>query len=348
MRIAVDVMGGDHGCETVVHGARLALDRGLKIDQLLLVGREEEISLALKRLDFQDSRVSVVNATQVLEMTDKPVEGLRKKKDCSLLRSVDLVKQGLADAILSLGNTGGLLAASAIRLRTLAGIDRPGIPTVIPTDSSQFVLLDSGANVGAKPLHLVQYAVMGSIYSRTMLRCANPRVGLLSNGTEENKGTELTQAALRLCRKVNINFIGYVEGHALFNNEVDVVVCDGFIGNIVLKTAESFAKCLVRFLKQEFGKNPKRQLGALLAKSAFGAIKDRMDPDAQGGAPILGIDGVVIKAHGSANERAIMNAIRIACEAVENRITEKFAAELDAADKVITPLIQDAEETEIP
>ena len=301
------------------------------------------INPALERLELQDSRVRVVNATQILEMTDKPVEGLRKKKDCSLLRAVDLVKQGKADAILSPGNTGGLLAASAIRLRTLKGIDRPGIPTVIPTDTSQFVLLDSGANVGAKPLHLVQYAVMGSIYSRTMLNCANPRVGLLSNGTEENKGTELTKAALELCREVDINFIGYVEGHALFNNEVDVVVCDGFIGNIVLKTAESFAKCLVRFLKQEFSKNPKRQLGALLAKSAFGAIKDRMDPDAYGGAPVLGIDGVVIKAHGSANERAIKNAIRIACEAVENRITEKFSAELETAEEAIRPLMQDTE-----
>lgn len=342
----MDAMGGDHGCETVIHGVKLALESNLSIGGVLLVGKEDQIFPALKSLGLNDSRVSVVNATQVLDMSDKPVEGLRKKKDCSLLKAVNLVKENQADAILSPGNTGGLLAAASIRLRPLKGVDRPGIPTVIPTDCSQFVLLDSGANVGAKPLHLVQYAVMGSIYSRSMLNCENPRVGLLSNGTEENKGTELTRAALEVCKKLDINFIGYVEGHGLFNNEVDVVVCDGFIGNIVLKTAESFAKCLVRFLKQEFTRNPKRQLGALLAKNAFGAIKSRMDPDAYGGAPVLGINGVVIKAHGSANERAIMNAIRIACEAVENRITEKFSAELEAAGEVIRPLLETAQEND--
>ena len=344
MRIAVDAMGGDHGCETVIHGAKLALESNRSLASILLVGRESELNTGLKTVGLSDNRVRVVHASEVLDMTDKPVEGLRKKKDCSLLKAVNLVKEGEADAVLSPGNTGGLLAAAAIRLRPLKGVDRPGIPTVIPTDSSQFVLLDSGANVGAKPLHLVQYAVMGSIYSRSMLNCDNPRVALLSNGTEENKGTELTRAALGVCQKLDINFTGYVEGHGLFNNEADVVVCDGFIGNIVLKTAESFAKCLVRFLKQEFTANPKRQLGALLAKNAFRAIKERMDPDAYGGAPVLGINGVVIKAHGSANEKAIKNAIRIACEAVENRITEKFSAELEAADDLIRPLMDAAQE----
>ena len=345
MRIAVDAMGGDHGCETVIHGAKLALESNPAIGEIILVGREEELRATTNRVGLNDPKVSIVNATQILDMTDKPVEGIRKKKDSSLLVAVNLVKDGKADAILSPGNTGALLAASAIRLRPLKGVDRPGIPTVMPTDTSQFVLLDAGANVGAKPLHLVQYAVMGSIYSRSMLNCKNPRVGLLSNGTEENKGTELTQAALEVCKKLDINFIGYVEGYGLFANEVDVVVCDGFVGNIVLKTAESFAKCMARFLKQEFTRNPVRKVGGLLAKGAFDAIKGRMDADAYGGAPVLGINGVVIKAHGSANERAIKNAIRIASEAVTNRITEKFSSELEAADALMRPLMDSAQET---
>jgi glycerol-3-phosphate acyltransferase PlsX len=339
MRLALDVMGGDHGSGAVLEGARLALAAGLPIEEVLAVGREDDIHAALKQLKFKDSRLKVIHASEVLTMLDKPVEGLRKKKDCSVLKAVDLVKSGRADAVVSPGNTGGLLAASTIRLRALEGVDRPGIPTVIPTDESQFVLLDSGANVEAKPAQLVQYAVMGSIYSRVLLGVKSPRVGLLSNGTEENKGTELTRQALQLCRKLDLNFLGYVEGHDLFHNKVDVVVCDGFVGNIVLKTVESFAKCLVGMLKHEFSKNPKRKLGALLAYNAFRAIKNRMDPDAYGGAPILGLNGVVIKAHGSARERAIMNAIRIASELVVHRMNDTFSTELAAASRAIEPLL---------
>lgn len=342
MRIALDVMGGDHGCEPVLHGAKLAFEAGVPLTEIFAVGSEAEIRPALERLRLRDPRLKVVHASEVLTMTDKPVEGLRRKKDCSILRAMDLVKGGQADAVISTGNTGGLLAASTIRLRPLAGVDRPGIATVIPTDSSQFVLLDSGANVEAKPAHLVQYAVMGSVYSRLCLHVERPRVGLMSNGTEDTKGNELTQSALRLCRGLNLNFIGYVEGYDLFHNKVDVVVCDGFVGNIVLKTAESFARCLVGLLKQEFGRNLKRKAGAFLAQDAFRAIKNRMDPDAYGGAPVLGLNGVVIKAHGSARERAIMNAIRIASEAVNHKMNETFSRELAAAEAAMGPLLSAA------
>lgn len=339
MRLALDVMGGDHGCEPVLHGAQLALASGLPVAEIFAVGNEAEIRPALDRLKFADFRLKVVHASEVLSMTDKPVEGLRRKKDCSILRAMDLVKGGEAEAVISTGNTGGLLAASTIRLRTLPGVDRPGIATVIPTDTSQFVLLDSGANVGAKPVHLVQYAVMGSVYSRVCLGVDKPRVGLMANGTEETKGNELTQEALRLCRQLDLNFIGYVEGYDLFHNRVDVVVCDGFVGNIVLKTAESFARCLVGLLKKEFGRNLKRKLGAMLAYDAFRAIKERMDPDAYGGAPVLGLNGVVLKAHGSARERAIMNAIRMASGAIGHKMNDTFIKELAAAGAAIAPLL---------
>jgi glycerol-3-phosphate acyltransferase PlsX len=259
------------------------------------------------------------------------VEGLRRKKDCSILRAVDLLKEGKADALISPGNTGGIVAASTIRLRLLEGLDRPGIATVIPAPKNEFVLLDSGASVECRPTHLLHFAIMGSIYSREILGCKRPRVGILSNGTEANKGTEMTQEAARLCKMVDLNFIGNVEGHDLFHDRVDVVVCDGFIGNIVLKTLESFAKGLASWLRDEITRNPIRMLGALLAKGAFRNIKRRTDSDTRGGAPLLGLNGIVFKAHGSASERAIMNGIGQAVQAVEHHITDIIRVEVAQA-----------------
>jgi len=333
MRIAVDVMGGDHGCEVVIGGVKLALESGLGISEVFLVGDQVQITEALKRLRFQDSRVKTIHASEVLSMEDKPVEGLRKKRDCSILKAVDLLKECRAEGLISPGNTGGLMAASTIRLRKLEGVDRVGIATVIPAPKNEFVLLDSGANVESRPIHLLHYAVMGSVYSREVLGYKRPRVGILSNGTEENKGTELTQEAFKLCRQVDINFIGNVEGHDLFHNRVDVVVCDGFVGNIVLKTVESFAKGLVGWLQDELLKNPIRILGAFLARNALRTIKRRMDPDAYGGAPVLGLNGNVMKAHGSAGERAIMNAIRVTTEAVQHKINQTIQHEIESANE---------------
>ncbi|MEO6184294.1 MAG: phosphate acyltransferase PlsX [Verrucomicrobiota bacterium] len=335
MRIAVDVMGGDHGSKVVIDGVKLALEANAKITELFLVGKEAEIKAALEASQFADPRLRIIHASEVLNMEDKPVDGLRKKKDCSILRAVELIKAGKADAIVSPGNTGGLVAASMIRLRQLPGVDRPGIATVIPTAQSEFVLLDSGASIECRPLHLLHFAVMGSVYSREILGCANPRVGLLSNGTEDNKGNELTQETFKLCKRVNLNFIGNVEGHDLFHDRVDVVICDGFIGNIVLKTIESFAKGMGAWLKEELAKNPKRMLGAVLAKNALRTIKRRMDPDAYGGAPLLGLNGNVMKAHGSARERAIMNAIRITSEAIQHHINEIIKNEIAEANAIL-------------
>lgn len=324
-------MGGDHGPEVLIEGVRLALEDNSKISELFLVGREDEIHAAMKNTDCRDRRIRIVNASEVLTMEDKPVEGLRRKKDCSILRAVDLVKEGKADAIISTGNTGGIVAASTIRLRPIAGIDRPAIATVIPAPENDFVLIDSGASVECKPHHLLHFAVMGKIYSQQVLGYKNPRVGILSNGTEPNKGTELTQEAYKLCQRANFNFIGYIEGHDLFHNEVDVVVCDGFIGNVVLKTIESFARGLVGWLKNELSKNPKRMLGAMLASNALRTIKRRMDPDGPGGAPLLGLNGTVMKVHGSAKAKAMMNAIRVTGDAVAHQINQSIRDEIAAA-----------------
>jgi glycerol-3-phosphate acyltransferase PlsX len=333
MRIVVDVMGGDHGPQVIIEGVRLALLADPAITQLFLVGREDEISVAVNATGLRDPRVKVVHASEVLSMEDKPIEGLRRKKDSSILRAVDLVKEGSADALISPGNTGGIVAASTIRLRTLPGVERAGIATVIPAEKNEFVLLDSGASVECRPAHLLHFAIMGSVYSREILGYKNPRVGILSNGTEPNKGTELTLEAHRLCKMVDLNFIGNVEGHDLFHDRVDVVVCDGFIGNIVLKTLESFAKGLAAWAKSELSKNPKRMLGGLLAADAFRTIKRRTDPDTRGGAPLLGLNGIIFKAHGSARERAITNAISQATQAVHHRINEIIQKEVDQANQ---------------
>ncbi|MBM3877864.1 MAG: phosphate acyltransferase PlsX [Verrucomicrobia bacterium] len=343
MRIALDVMGGDHGPAVVVRGARLALEANPRLSEVILVGREEEVSRALAATGGPGSRVRIVNASEVLSMEDKPVDALRRKKDCSIARAVELVRDGLADAVISPGNTGGILSAGTLRLRTLAGVSRAAIATVIPAPESDFVLLDAGANVECKPWHLAEFAIMGSVYMREIGGCKSPRVGILSNGTEDNKGTELTQAALRICRKLDLNFAGHIEGHDLFSNKFDVVVTDGFTGNIVLKTCESMAKGIFAWLKRELMLNPRRKLGALLGRNAFLAIKRRLDSENHGGAPMLGLNGLVFKAHASSREQAILNALRVACDAIEHNVNGAILREMAAAHGALEEARHDAQ-----
>jgi glycerol-3-phosphate acyltransferase PlsX len=331
MRIAVDVMGGDHGCGVVIEGVKRALAQDAKITEVHLVGRQEEIQNALALAGLQDPRVQVFYASEVMTMEDKPTAALRKKKDSSMARAIELVADGRVDGVISLGNTGGILALATTKLRPLPGVERAGIATVIPAPDNEFVLLDSGANIDSKPLHLAQYAVMGQVYSREILGCRKPRVGLLGVGTEDGKGNELTLEAFKLCKQIDINFIGNVEGYDLFKNRVDVVICDGFVGNVVLKTCEGLAMGMVSMLKEELSRNPKRQLGAYLAQNALRAIKRRMDPEAYGGAPLLGLNGTVMKAHGSARERAIMNAMRITTETIQHQINQVITQEIRGA-----------------
>jgi glycerol-3-phosphate acyltransferase PlsX len=335
MRIAVDVMGGDHGCGVVIAGAKLALEASKKISRLYLVGDQAAIHAALPERGFRDHRVKIIHTTEVVEMDEKPAIALRKKKDSSIARAAELVRDGEADALVSLGNTGGIFAAATFKVGRIAGVDRGCIATVIPRQSNEFVLLDAGANIECKPFHLAQFAVMGSVYSREVLRKKNPRVGILSIGTEDSKGNELTLEAFKLCKKLDLNFIGNVEGHDLFKDHVDVVVCDGFVGNIVLKTCESLAVGMFSMLKRELMRNAKRQIGAFLAKDAFHAIRKRMDPEANGGAPLLGFNGMVFKAHGSARERAVASALRITVEAVQHQVNQTIAGEIARANEAL-------------
>jgi glycerol-3-phosphate acyltransferase PlsX len=328
-------MGGDHGCMVVVEGVRRALEADQKISTLFLIGDQAEIEAALSATGCHDLRVQIVHASEVVTMKDKPVNALRKKKDSSIGRGAELVHDGRADAVVSLGNTGGIFAAATFKLGRLSGVDRGCLATVIPRQENEFVLLDAGANIECKPIHLAQFAVMGNVYSREVLGRKNPRVGILSIGTEDSKGNELTLGAFKLCRRLNLNFIGNVEGHDLFKDHVDVVVCDGFVGNIVLKTAESLAVAMFSILKRELMRNPKRQIGAYLAKNAFQAIRRRMDPEVYGGAPLLGFNGMVFKAHGSARERAIASALRVTVDAVQHHVNEIIAREIVRANETL-------------
>jgi glycerol-3-phosphate acyltransferase PlsX len=333
MRIAVDVMGGDHGCGVVIEGARQALKDNGKITALFLVGDQSAIHAALPERGFRDHRVQVVHASEVITMEDKPVAAIRKKRDSSIVRAAELVNDGKADALISPGNTGGIFATATFKIGRLPGVDRGCIATVIPRQGNEFVLLDAGANIECKPVHLAQFAVMGSVYSRDVLGRKNPRVGVLSIGTEDTKGNELTLEAFRLCKHLDINFIGNVEGHDLFKDHVDVVVCDGFVGNIVLKTAESLALAMFSMLKRELTKNTKRQIGAFLAKEAFRSIRRRMDPEVYGGAPLLGFKGAVFKAHASAHEKAITSAVHVAVEALHHQVNSSIITEITRANE---------------
>ncbi len=335
MRIAVDVMGGDHGCGVVIAGVKRALEDNKNLSAIFLVGDKDKIHAALPPRGFRDHRVRVIHASEVIEMDDKPVVALRKKKDSSIGRAAELVSNGEADALISLGNTGGLFAAATFKIGRIPGVDRGCISAVIPRQGNEFVLLDAGANIECKPLHLAQFAVMGNVYSREILKRKSPRVGILSIGTEDSKGNDLTLETFKLCQKLNLNFIGNIEGHDLFKDHVDVVVCDGFVGNIVLKTSESLAVAMFSMLKRELTQNAKRQIGAFLAKEAFRAIRRRMDPEVYGGAPLLGFNSVVLKAHGSARERAVASAIRVTSETVKNHIHQMIANDIAAANKIL-------------
>ncbi len=328
MKIAVDAMGGDFAPQNIVAGAVMALRNDGPISRLYLVGDQARLQTELAKHGPIDPRLEVVHAREVIEMNDEPVRAVRRKKDSSMGRAIDLVKQGQADAVVSAGNTGALLTAAHLKLRTLAGVDRPGLAMLIPAPDNVFVLMDAGANLEPHPFNLVQYAIMGSMYSKQIMRYPHPRVGLFSIGTEDMKGNELTLEAHRLLKQTELNFVGNIDGHDLFGNIADVIVTDAFVGNAVLKACESTARLVSTWLKQEMRKTPLRMLGGLLAAGAFRALKRKADPDEYGGAVLLGINGICIKAHGASSPKAVMNAVRVAVEFVESQFNDHIVEEI--------------------
>ena len=326
MKIALDAMGGDYAPEEIVKGAVLACrELGAEI---ILVGNEEKISATLKEQSISGLKLEVYNATEVIEMDEHPANAVKKKKDSSLVVANRLVKEGTASAVISAGNTGAAMTASLLTLGRIKGINRPAIASPMPTKTGVSVLIDAGANADCDPENLLQFALMGSLYAEQVLGLPKPRVGLLSIGEEETKGNKLTLAAHQLLKHSPINFIGNIEGRDVHQGECDVIVCDGFVGNIVLKLSEGLAGALFSQIKAALTRNLITTTGALLVKSAFKSLKGRMDFTEYGGAPLLGLNGISIISHGRSNAKAIKNAVKAAMKAVNEDIVGKIAASL--------------------
>jgi glycerol-3-phosphate acyltransferase PlsX len=325
--IAVDAMGGDHAPRPEVEGSVLAAQEyGVRV---LLVGQPEVIRPALAHWSNATLPVEVVAASEVITMEDHPAQAFRRKKDSSVHVAARLVKDGKADAMVSAGNTGAVMTTAKLIMGTLPSVDRVALAAPFPNAKGGVsVLLDVGANVDSKPEHLLQFAVMGEIYYRLTFGSRKPRVGLLSVGEEEIKGNELVRAAHDRFKNLPVQFVGNVEGGDLFSGKVDVIVCDGFVGNIALKICEGLAKEVVKFLRKTYKTSWSSQLGYLFSKGALKGLKQTMDYSETGGAPLLGVRGVCVIAHGRSNANAVKNAIRVAAGLARARVNEKIEQEL--------------------
>jgi len=322
LKIAVDAFGGDNAPEAIVKGC---IDAVKECDaELILVGRESVLADMLQNADIPSGRISIHHAEEVIETGDSPVEAIRRKKDSSLLVSLGLVKSGEADAVVSAGNTGAYLAGAFRILGRMEGVKRPALTTVLPTIANPGVILDVGANVDCRPQQLVQFAQMGAVYAENVLGIQNPRVGLLNIGAEEAKGNAVTKETYQLLKDVPLNFVGNIEPRDVPYGMADVIVCDGFTGNVVIKLIEGTASALFSMLKDVFYKNTATKLAAGILKPGLKTVKGHMDYSEYGGAPFLGIDGVVFKAHGSSDAKAIKNAILATGRYVSAGVNDKI------------------------
>jgi glycerol-3-phosphate acyltransferase PlsX len=328
MRIALDAMGGDYAPATTVEGAVEALleNSGLSV---ILVGDEAEIHAELEKKNCRGLQISVKHASQTVEMDESPLTALRRKKDSSLRVAVDLVKSNHADAMVSAGNSGVVMATALHVLGKIQGIERPAIAAVMPTLKGRFVLIDAGANVDCKPVHLFQFAVMGEAYARYIFNIDNPRIGLLGIGEEDVKGNELTKETFKLLRNSRLNFAGNVEGKDIFAGEADVVVCDGFVGNIALKISEGLAEAIAKMLKREISEKAAGRIGYLFFKDALRNFRKKTDYSEYGGAPLLGINKPCIISHGRSTSKAIKNAVKLAANIHDKGVLDVISKEFD-------------------
>ncbi|MBW7957030.1 MAG: phosphate acyltransferase PlsX [Deltaproteobacteria bacterium] len=327
MKIAVDAMGGDFAPAMVVEGAvRAASELNIPI---VLVGDKSRVEDELAKQQGVPSNVSIVHASEVVGMDESPTQAVRKKKDSSLRVCFELVRSGEAGAVVSAGNSGAAMAAGILILKKVKGIDRPAIAVSVPTIKDPAIVLDVGGNVDCKPVHLFQFALMGEVYARYVLKEKRPRVGLLSNGEEDGKGNELTRETHALLKKASINYIGYVEGRDIYQGGVDVVVTDGFVGNVVLKLSEGLVEAVTTMLKNEIMSSLPSRLGYLLSKGAFKRLKKKIDYSEYGGAPLLGIEGVCIISHGRSNAKAMRNAVLRAHEYAQGNVNSHLMEEME-------------------
>ena len=330
-RIAVDAMGSDSAPLPEIEGAIQAARAHHA--EVILVGPQDLLNRELGMRGAKDLKIEIVHASEVITMEDKAAKAFRRKRDSSIRVAARLVRDGKAAGLISAGNTGAVMTTSKIVLGPLEGVDRPALVQVFPTSEKGkvTVLLDVGANVDCKPLHLEQFAVMGEIYYRMMFGVEKPRVGLLSNGSESHKGNELTREALARLSQLPLNLAGNVEGRDLFNGRVDVIVADGFIGNVALKISEGLVDAVTTLLREALSSTLSSKMGYVLSRKAFRDFKKRLDYSEYGGAPLLGVRGVCIICHGGSNANAVKNAIRVAAEFAEGRINEKIERELAVA-----------------
>lgn len=330
-RIAVDAMGGDFGVAVNVAGAVQAVKSGKT--EVILVGDSVRIKEELERLDAKKGCIEIVHASQVVDMEEKPSDALRKKKDSSITVAATLVKEGQADGLISAGNSGATLACGMFNVGRVPGVERPALAAFMPTEKSHFVLTDAGANVDCKGFHLLQFGIMADVLSKFMLNVPNPKVGLLSNGEEHGKGNILVKEAFELLMKSSLNFVGNIEGRDLFTGAVDVVVCDGFVGNVVIKHSEGLASSFGRLLKGELKRGFFGKIGSTLALSSLKRFSRLVDYAEYGGAPLLGLKGICFVCHGASNSKAIANAVNMASKFVRNKandhLVEGIAANLD-------------------
>jgi len=328
MRVALDAMGGDRGVEVNVQGGVIA-SRELGVE-VLFVGREEEVKRALSGCNTEGAKYSVEHAEEVVEMDEKPARVVRRKQNSSMARVCQLVRDGAVDACVSAGNTGAFVAFAKLTFDTVTGIHKPAIALSMPGKGDKStVLLDGGANVDCKPHHLVQFGVMGFIYAKYALGRENPAVGILSIGEEDIKGNEIVHVARSQLQELPINFVGNVEGRDIFEGDVDVVVCDGFVGNTILKACEGLAEMIEDALREELMGGVLGVLAGLLVRGRYRRFKRRVDYAEHGGAPLLGVNGACVIAHGASNPKAIANAIKVACQLVEGQVTRRIAEAIE-------------------
>ncbi len=322
MRIALDAMGGDYGSEQLVAGAVQAVcEFG---HHVVLLGDQRILQRAVDQQGQHSSKITIVHTSQVVGMEESPMDGIRKKKDSSIRVAFQLLQQKHVDAVVSAGNSGATLAAAVKEVGRLQGISRPGIAGVFPTLKKPLAVMDVGANVDCRPQHLYQFAVMATAFSKALFGIEYPKVGLLSIGEEGGKGNALVKSTHELLSRSSLNYIGNIEGREIFHGDVDVMVCDGFVGNVCLKLSEGLAEALVAMLREEFAMSLRSKIGYLLTKKAYANIKKRMDYAEYGGAPLLGFNGTGIICHGRSNATAIKNAIRIAAELVLNKMNDRI------------------------
>ena len=324
VRVAVDAMGGDYAPLVVVKGAELAVKEDSSIE-VLLVGREEEI----KRYLGKGKRIEIIPAREIIEMEEPPALSVRKKSDSSINRGIKLLKDGGAEVFLSAGNTGAVVTSATLFLRTIPGVERPGIAIIFPTVRGFCLLIDAGANIDPKPEHLLDYGIMGAAYAELILDKENPTVGLLNIGEEETKGPEFLRETLRLLKDSQLNFTGNIEGRDIFLGKCDVIVADGFVGNVALKVSESVAIAGGYLLKKHIKTGLLSKLGGLLLKPSLNRLRKELDYTEYGGAPLLGVNGNVIICHGSSSAKAIKNAIKVAKDVVNKKVNEKIKQRLE-------------------